>query len=223
MAVSLVTADGLRLGVSRGAVALPRVGVWYADLQLVAVEAVTGRVTIELSSSQKLVGTITRSRLTSGGTVRARVVAGGAGLQTLAKAKHYRRATIKVPLTDLARDAGETVSPTIDAAILAIPLSWWTVINVTTGVMVRALAERAPAGTAWRTVADGGIWLGQETWPASDVRYQEVEDDPENEVRVYGLNEPTLLPGTTIGGVKVDRVEHIIGPGEVRAKVWAAK
>lgn len=220
--LSALPGAGGDVTVTRGTITMPRVGAWYAFLDLDTNRDLTGKVEIK-AGALVLRGTISAGRSgRQGGILKVRVVAGGDGLRTAAKPKHYTGPTVGLVLRNLAADAGEAVASTADAAVLNKGLLAWTTIGIETGQMIRTLlASEAPAEAVWRLLPDGTIWVGSDTWaPSGVVNYTEIQRNPEENTAVYGMDVPRLAPGTTIAGRRIDLVHHVIGPEEYRAKVW---
>jgi hypothetical protein len=218
--VTLAADGGKPYAVTRGAISMPRIGAWHADLHVDGTAAFAGKVTLQVGEKLALQGTVNRARVHQG-TARVRVVAGGDGLQKTARPKHYNAPTFGIVLRELAAAGGEEVSATADQAVVTKTLLAWTTLRLSVGVMIGALVDLAPDGTAWRTLPDGKIWIGAETWPDSGLKdYREIDETPEQASMVIGTDVPQLLPGTQLGGRKIDYVEHLIGPNEFRTRAW---
>lgn len=206
--------------VTDGAVVLPRAGAWHADLIIDCTDVLTGKVEIRVGDSGTLKGAVSRASIYQG-MLRARVVAGADGLRKDATPKHYTTPTVGIVLADLAKGAGEAVSGTAAASVLGVQLEHWTTVAMPTGEAISLLLERAAAGTTWRLLADGTIWAGSETWPDSGIPDTiEVGEVPEDAVVELGLVSPWVLPGTSVGGRKVDLAELAITGGAVKARIW---
>ena len=79
-------------------------------------------------------------------------------------------------------------------------------------------------------LADGGVWLGAETWPAltlADVSLLEV--DHLCGIYVLGGDTLAIVPGVTLSladesaqvAVRVGDVEHTVLPDGYTTRVWA--
>jgi hypothetical protein len=217
--MALVTVNGH--GAIRGAVYLPRVGVWHAELDLDTAEKVTGAVEIHLGQALVLKGTV-ESGGRYGGATPLRIVGGANGLGKKARPQHYVKPMLRVPLADLLRGAGEKLSGTSDSDVVGQLLNAWTIIEAPTGEQLTALVTRAaPDGTVWRVLPDGSVWLGKESWPVSSVEeWRELGAFPRENRLELGLDVPTLLPGTTLGGQRVDYCAHIIDGEKIRTTAW---
>lgn len=201
---------------------LSRIGPWHAELTVDAPKAITGKVEIRIGKKNILKGTVSRGDMTEG-RFHALVLAGGAGMCKVVTPKHYTSPTIRNVLSDLCANAGEAIADSADKAVLQMQLAHWTTAKMQAGTAIRLLVESAPAGTSWRMLPDGGLWVGQESWPSSDVtEFREVSQSPQDAVVEFGIEQPFLLPGTTLGDRKIDTVNIEIAAGAVRTKVWTA-
>lgn len=209
-----------------GAISLPRVGVWHAELQVdTDIEDLEGQVVvISVNGGELYLAGVATRALPYEGVTQVHVVAGGGGAQMAATPKFYVNPTAGAVLADLAKDMGTTVSDTADA--LSDEFTAWTTIAGPVGAQLTELLR--PLGAAWRILPDGTLWAGVESWPASDVDpedWQPTGYDHINGVLDLGMVAPTLLPGTTIGSdlVRIDRVEHVIDAGSVRTRAWVPR
>lgn len=222
MAGILLRAAGATTGPAllTGTIGLPRVGAWVADLALATDRSPSGKVELVLGDLLTLKGTISRAGVFEG-VARARVVAGADGLRAAVKPKHYMSPTLGIVLRDLLGDVGEVASPTIVAALLNTQLEHWTTIAMPAGQGIRCLLPKAGDDIAWRHLPDGTVWIGQETWPDSKVTaYADVAASPEDATVEVNLLTPELLPGTLLGGRRVDALEIRVTGGSIGATAW---
>jgi hypothetical protein len=219
--MALVNANGL--AVLDLALCMPLVGAWHADLRVDTPDALTGPVTIEIDDGRLVLrGTVWRGSAFAG-TSYVRVVAGADGLRKPARAKHYSQASVRIPLTDLLAAGGETLSPTSSSTLLARHLDAWTTAALPIGRLISRLLASAQPGASWRMLPNGQLWVGVESWPDSgfteDV-YQILDENPAAAEAFMAPDAPLLLPGTTLAGRRVSRVEHTVNDGGIRSKVW---
>jgi len=200
--------------ITSGRVLLPRTGIWIANLRVNATDDLPDRVVLDLGVTE-MPATISKSELI-GGTTEVRLVGGAGGLGEAPRPKHYHRPLVKHVLADLLRDAGETLSPTSTASVLATELEAWTTVArtgvrstpVPTGSILAALCAVAGSGVNWRVLGDGSVWIGTETWPDAAVDVRSIDNDGPNAAALVGTDIPGLWPGTLLGGRKVDYVCH---------------
>lgn len=216
--MALVEINGLPVYQAR--LCLPRFGAWHVDAAFGGELAPGDGATFAIDSGAlTLAATAKRGGLFIG-TGLVRLVGGKGGLATIATAKFYQMSDVRHVLADLLSDAGETLSSTSDDATLSLELARWTTIQQETGPAISSLIQAAGDSIGWRVLPDGTVWVGPETWPDSGLDYRLITDHPNEGRRVVGLDAPTLLPGTTIGGARVSYVEHKIDASKVRTTFW---
>lgn len=223
--MGLVTVNGLPAFETR--ICTPRTGVWHADVLVADSAAIAGAATINVNSGALvLAGTAAPSR--SGvfaDTARARIWAGAGGMILSARPRHYNGTSVRVVLSDLLAAAGEKLSATADAGILAIGLDAFTVTADPIGTLVSLLLAAAAPGASWRMLADGTFWVGRETWPAAVVQratYQILEDNAETRSMLIAVDAPMMLAGKTFEGRRVSYTEATVGQGGdgVTMRIW---
>jgi hypothetical protein len=212
------------LNVIEGAIFIPRIGVWHADLSVDAFQAPSGAATIRLAS-QTLAGKFVRAGLDLRQRLQVRVVGGAGGLATPLAPRSYGSIPLKVVLQDALRDAGEVLSPTADASLLATQLTAWSRMAAPASSVVAQLLQAVP-NAVWRVLVDGTVWCGFESWPASSLPDTvPIQSEPELGRVTIASDAPAVLPGTTfqyrapgVGAVtaRVGYVQHHIRRGEVR-------
>lgn len=222
--MALVTANGFP--VLAATLLLPRSGRWTADLVVGTADAadVTGAITIDIDGGAlSLVGASEAGRVgVFLDAVRVSVLGGTGGLDTIATPKAYQAAPIRIILSDLLGDAGETLSADADEDVLTTELPDFATTARATGSMIRTLLGNAASGTVWRFLPDGAFWTGAETWPDSGVAAAVLSRAYEEKRMELGLEAPTLLPGTTFEDERISRVEYRIDGSRIRASAWIA-
>ena len=219
--MALVNVNGH--GAVEARVWFPRSGLWNADLVVDSADDLTGPVTISIDEGRLVLqGTVWRGGQYLDKSM-IQVVAGADGLRQIAKAKHYNGANARVVLSDLLSSVGEKLSATADDSTLRAHVPAWTTASLPVGhVLALLLASAAPAAN-WRSLPDGTIWVGPETWPASALTaddYQIMNEDPRQLTALLGAQAPLVLAGTTLGGRRVSYVQHVINAEGVRGYVW---
>lgn len=200
-------------------ISLPRVGVWHADVSLEHDEALAGQVTLELGGVF-FQGTVRRAGITAGISV-ARVVGGGAGLDREATAQGYSDVPVSVPLSDILRLGGESLSPQAGSSITGHQLKHWVRARGRLGPLLATLVASVPVEQpSWRVLADGTVWVGEEGWPEVSMTHILIEDDPRVPRKVLFAETPSILPGQVLEGDRIGYVEHVLDQSIVRTTVW---
>lgn len=217
--MSLITANSAE--VIEMVLSLPRLGAWHCDLDVDSNgEFASGdAVEVEIAGQLKLKGTAWRAE-SSAGCDRVRVIGGKGGLAGWARPTFYRGSTVRHIIEDLLRTAGETLDSNSDGKLLDATLPCWTVVQQPVALALDLLLEALPEGTAWRVLPAGTVWLGAESWPKAKFDYDLIEESPREDRVVVGTDAPTLVPGTTLAGRKVDYVEHTITAETIRTAIW---
>jgi hypothetical protein len=218
--VAEITIDGAR--VTLCALTIPRVGAWVADLDVDSAEAITGRVSLVIDGATWS-GTVARGGLVAG-SWRGRIVGGAGGLAGTLGAVAQRGSTLGTVLADALLSAGETLSG--DAHDLGALANLWHRIAAPASTAVADVARAA--GYSWRTLADGSVWLGADTWAtytptgAVDV----IDEQPEAGRLVLAGDTLGIVPGVTLAlpgrdPVRVGQVEHRATPSDLRTVILA--
>jgi hypothetical protein len=139
---------------------------------------------------------------------------------------------LQIPLMDVLRAAGETLSPLAEPNVLAWPLRAWSRMQVPASAEIGALVALVPNAT-WRVLLDGTVWVGFETWPTfklSDDDAQTHSEPEKNRLTIAPANDtaPSVLPGMALSysppgfgqQIKnVSYVRHDIRPTQIRTLV----
>lgn len=198
---------------------MPRVGAWHARLRCERTPGLTGTlrgaVTIRCGATT-LRGTAYRGSADAE-TDSACIVAGAGGLRTVVPPRYYRDVPLRIVLSDICADAGETVAASSSASALGVHLRTWARPEGPAGDALRALVEAA--GVSWRMTDEGHVWVGEDTWPEVAL---ELGDVIEREGQADGVLEvwtetARWRPGTVVDGQRVGLVVQRVG----RAELWA--
>lgn len=207
------------LPVLRAWLHVPRIGVWHAELELEGEEenVPEGAIEIEIENATWH-GTVRRAGANAG-RVEVLVVGGAGGLEGELEPRYYADAPARIPLGDVLREAGETLSGDVSGDVTSPTLARWTRQRGRAGA---ALAELAAAlgVEAWRVLVDGTVWLGAETWDEVEIEHAVIELDPAHDRIAIAVDAPTLLPGTTFLDRHVSHVLHVLVPAGIRSEVW---
>ena len=158
----ILAANGLPI--LRASLLRPRVGVWTLDLTVDPGEdgtGLTGAVAVTLGDLT-LSGTVVAGEVLPEGVWTGRVVGGAGGLGRTVPALALRACTLADVLGQTLTDAGETLDTT--SGDLARPVARWQRVEAPASRTVADVARAA--GYAWRTLADGTVWVGADAWAA---------------------------------------------------------
>ena len=203
--------DGI--DILRASITLPRIGVWWADVELDTSESIIGNVEIRYEN-WSLAGTIASGGESVFGRTRMRIVGGRGCLGLNVSAKAYRGVPMRIPIVDSATEAGETVSPTARWG-LSILLTSWLRIQSPASQAIGMLARKG--GFAWRFLPDGTFWFGDDPWNETTIDHETMNRIPAEDA-VFIATDDLILPGSVFLGRRVERVE--MTPHESRSKVW---
>lgn len=192
-----------------------RVGAWHADLEVDAPEAFSGAVALDVEGVA-FAGTVTRPSGSFGGRTRARVVGGGGTLSRTLEAKNYASGPKVRAIVEDILGAGERLSDTSDRGILGSVLPKWQRIEGQASHALVALLEKV--GATWRVLQDGSIWIGKETWPEVDPPHVLIDEDWYTGVLTVAPESPTLVPGVTFRGHRIEEVVHYVTPSGHRTE-----
>ena len=196
---------------------MPLRGPWTFDGKVDTDEVPVGQVTIACAGGLQLAGTVDAAR--SGVVIDSTHlwIVGGAGGLTTPVSGAYQFAQLSDPLGAILNAAGEALSSTVDQALLSTQLPRWNISKATASSALTALCGFASSAMGqtvnWRTLNDGTIWVGVETYPAASL------DPLDSIAMVYpaqnktavSVQVPTIGPGLNVDGIgQVSSVEHWI-------------
>lgn len=192
-----------------GTITLPENGRWYAKVSMSAEEISEGSSAILTTDEGTpwLVGTLMRGKLVED-RFDALLVAGAGKLDETVPAQGYRSTSAQIVASSICSAVGETLapSPLLASTILA---SW----TRTEGTAKRALDALAlELGVPWRINALGLVEFSAVTYAAADDETAvELDRSDARGILTLSVEEPRLLPGTTIRGVSARTVVHDVG------------
>lgn len=226
--MALMTCAGADVGadVLRARIHVPERGTWWAPLALDTATAPSGSVTLAAAGGLSLKGFVAVAGVFCD-VAELQLVGGAGGLGKLVSPASYQNALLRDPLGAILKDAGESLSATTSANVLAVELRGWTVVAQDAAAAIDALCAAASKvlgnSITWRVLSDGTIWLGEESWPSQQLpRGADVlEVFPGEGRHVIGVETPALLPGVNVAGIgKVLAVDHWLTHDEVRTWAW---
>lgn len=209
MLPSFMTCNGMR--VATATIAVPRVGVWHADLTVDiddGADAPSGEVTLE-TEHRTWRGTVRRGEAWRG-VAKLRIVGGKGGMGNMVPPKSYRAAIARLPIADALAASGESLAASADGSTLSRMLPFWTSPSATAAEVVARVC--ADLGVSWRMLDDGTVWIGADTWPAWELPAKAMVTARWPDEGAVEIADETLSaePGTTFEGQRVGRVEHRI-------------
>lgn len=224
--MALVTINGVT--VLNGTVLMPLVGIWTADLVIdqpngQGFDAGT-KVTISSADGFELSGVVAPDRTGDFlDAVHVRVLGGAGGMAKTATPRSYVQpsAFVRDVLSGLARDSGETISDTISSNIGQTNLIAWATTAVPVTQALLSLIEIVSPGSNWRILANGSLWLGAESWPASNTTFEILTENPAERSFQLGVETLSIVPGVSLSGVgNVNQVQHQLSADAIRSVVW---
>jgi hypothetical protein len=205
---------------SRLELVIPQRGPWSATVEYDAADGVelSGSVTLAVGEATFVGTVVPGSSALVGRTGSARIVAGAGALGTVCRVQAYRGATVRMMLGDAVGEAGEALADLSAIAELDHVHQRWTRAGVP---LRRALGELAGSiGCAWRTLDDGTIWVGTETWTETRVPHQLVSRVPGAGVVVVAPSDASLRPGMVWSGHRITTVVYELSARSQRARLW---
>lgn len=219
--MGLCTASGVPVSSAR--VTMQLQGCWVLDL-VASDQVAPGPVTVLIQDGLSFKGTAARGGVWLDSDFM-RVLPGAGGMGKIAKAKAYRNVTASVIIKDLLGVAGETLSSTSSSKVLKTQFPFYSVNADAVGRCLSAiLQDPRMAGATWRSLPDGTVFVGTETWPDSGLlapaAYQDIDELPHQGRAELGFEAPVLVPGVSLEGRHVGAVEHVIDGEKCRTTVW---
>lgn len=209
----MATANGSTL--LSASISMPAVGAWHTEIVVDSASALSGAVTLDIDGVQ-FSGTVIRGG-TNGGRSLAKLVGGNGGLSTELPVRNYvAPATLALVIGDILREAGETLSTTADAALLATVLTRW---ERSAGPASHSLVALLDAiGATWRVLADGTVWIGTQSWPTQEIEHALIDEDWSSGILLIAPLKPELRPAVTFRGQRLDEVAHNFMPEGLRTE-----
>lgn len=201
---------------------IPRVGLWSAEVEVDADAVLSGDVDLVVE------GRTWRGTVHRGGVELARgqwrIVGAGALLAALGP-QAFRSTTLADVLRETVLGAGATLAA--DLGDLTASVAAW---HRRSGPATHTLADVAQAaGFAWRSLADGTLWCGDDTFAALALAGVELLDVAPSLGRYELAGDVALdaLPGRTLTldgvDVRVGLIEHRQHGAALRTVVWSER
>lgn len=186
-----------------GKVFEPRVGPWWAEVEVDADDIPTGLVTLDFfGGGAQFIGTVSSARsVADSGRVSVRIDGGTGLLDQRLPAKHFRNVTLLGLLDDVCRITGDTLD--VAGSELDTFVRHWTRPATLADAFLGSVA--AHTGASWRVQRNGTIRLAQETWPVITGEFVEAAKMGGG-VAIYPEGAPFVTPGSTFLGQRVAEV-----------------
>lgn len=202
---------------------IPRVGVWHAVASVAVESNAPKSVDLTIGDQLALHGHVVRQG-PAFDTQLVDFVGGSGDMGAAAKARAYRGATVRTVLGDLMSDAGESASGAIPGSVLSRQLDRWSITGGrSVGAELVALVDAVLEDGAWRMLADGTVWIGEETWPASTFTYDIVSLSPSRRQICVVSDDPFPMPGEAVDGVDWPNLSYVLHEqlnGELRTTMY---
>ena len=192
-----------------GTITLPENGRWYAKVSISAEEISEGSSAVLTTDEGTpwLIGTVLRGKLVED-RFDALLVGGAGKLDETVPAQGYRSTSAQIVASSICSAVGETLAPS--PLLASTILSSWTRAE---GPAMRALDALAlELGVPWRVNALGLVEFSPVTYAAADDETAvELDRSEARGLLTLSVEEPRLLPGTTIRGVSARTIVHDLG------------
>lgn len=212
--MSAILANGLQVLTLR--MALPRIGIWTADVEVIGTERLEGLVRI-VDGTLAWSGTAVRSGVFNGRS-SARIVGGKAGLRRTVSARSYTGASVRLIATEIISAAEETFDTGSTGEVLGRSVPYWTRPNAEASAGLATLAYSQDA--AWRVQPSGAVWFGIDAYPRQAFKFLQMSRDEINGTRTIASDRLELRPGVTFNGERVARVVHTVDGSGARTRYW---
>lgn len=201
---------------------LPLYGAWVADCSHAdpSTTPVAGARVSLTFGSQTFLGTVVRVSDLEDLSWDTLVIGGAGGLSTVLPVAQFVSPTVSIVLGDALFTAGEVLSPTVDATLLATPLASWRRPAQSLGRELDAICQQL--GCSWRVLSDGTIWLGTDTWATASVQdFDTMAWDAASGTVTIASEDPTVLPGQTWANAgRIGTVIHSCTAEATRSDLW---
>lgn len=198
---------------------------WTGTLEVSAdVALVAGKPAVlkwESDASRDIaIGHVVRSSERAG-SVRVDIAGGSGGLSLTLPPAHARVAPLRTPLATILGSASEVLDTSSTKSVLDAQLPFWSSTLSSGAVQLESLVA-SQVNANWRCLANGKVWVGEETWPeVEDFEAQELDEDGAAGWVLFAPEDPRLVPGVTWRDRQIRRVEHSFTRSDpLRTTVW---
>lgn len=207
----------------------PASGTWTADLRIDNPGASNfpagTQVTITSENGYSRKGVIDPTRTGSRiDAVHVRVLGGAGGMQKPASARNFVQpgAFVSNVVNGFITDSGETLDSTTSSSFLSTNLTAWSTLGGNSVARnLKTLLNLVAPSLIWRILANGNLWIGQESWPTTSTTFDVMDFDPTDGSYLIASESPFIEPGQNLGNVgNVSRVLDLVENGRLRTRVW---
>jgi hypothetical protein len=119
-------------------------------------------------------------------------------------------------------DAGETLSTTTDAGLLAKNITAWSVLGTQPANWnLRALLNIVAPSMSWRVLGRRHVWIGDESWPSASGTFDAMQFDPKEGSYLLGVEAPFVVPGTNLDGIgNINLCVDTVTASRLRTRVY---
>lgn len=205
------------LAVLGGEIKTPLTGYWSAELDIDTSEELSGAITFS-DGATEFVGTIIRGEPYSG---RHKVwIQGGAGkFGKELGAKPYKSTSVRLVLNDILAETGDVLADSSTRAVLDRQLAFWHRAPGPAFTAIKSLIlDEAQAN--FRTLRDGSLWVGTDTFAAQEVEHEIV--GRQDAIGLISIAPETLEleVGRAFQGVTITELVYTLTRDKLRAEVW---
>lgn len=200
--------------ISRASIVLPRWGIWWADVQVITSDVLSGTVDLAVN------GLTLKGTIASGAPYRDvgwyRIVGGANGWGTVIPASAWNNAAgvkLSTPLENAARLCGETMA-TIPPTTKIGPA--WPRVDAEASYSLDLLVPES-----WYVDEQGVTQLGARAPSTFSLPYTLLRSAPDLQLVTVSADDiSTLIPGATLEGLEASSIRHELTPDGIRSHVW---
>lgn len=217
----LATLNGV--GIIELRLAMPRVGIWHAEITADAQADVDRLVTLDINEQLTLKGHV-RHQGVSFDTLILDVVGGVGDMGTEAPKKNYREVSLQRILNDLLNAADESISPKVASSLKSLQVDRWSLAGGRTiGAELSALVDELVVNGAWRFMADGSLWLGVDQFKQVRPAYDLIREAPQQHLIEIVSDDFLVQPGDSLPNLdspNVSYARHEVVDGQLRSTLY---
>lgn len=185
-------------------------GYWEAVLRVDVDAALPeeGEQVVIVAPGARLVGAAQKPGVDLGGQASLRVYGGAGKLLVDLPPRSQTVTTVREVVRSILSDAGETLSSSVDSALLARKLPRWTRTKGNAATALDAVSKAIDV--TWRVLDDGTVWLGTDAGAENTDDHDVVDEKPAEGVLEVAMETLSLRPGQTFRGGPVSEVIYAI-------------